>query len=57
MKKIGKPVDISDINVQELENWLKAEQDRLIARKCYALLALAKGASVKSVCLVLHVSR
>jgi len=57
MKTRGKPVDISSINVAELQKWLKAEPERNIALKCQALIALAKGVSVKSVCIVLDISR
>lgn len=57
MKTRGKPVDISTINVAELKKWLKAEPDRNIAIKCQALIALAKGVSVKDVCIVLAISR
>lgn len=57
MKTRGKPVDISAIKVDELENWINADSDRLIAIKCQALIALTKGIRVTDVCIVLGISR
>ena len=57
MKTRGKPVDISSINVAELEQWIKDKPDRQIALKCHALLALTKNISVKVVCLVFGITR
>jgi transposase len=57
MKTRGKPVDISAIKVEDLENWIKADSDRQIAIKCKALIALTKGISVTNVCTVLGISR
>lgn len=58
MKKTrGKPVDISAINVVELEQWIREDADRLNAIKCQALIALTKEVSVTAVCQVLNVTR
>jgi transposase len=57
MKTRGKPVDISAINVDELEKWINADSDRQIAIKCKALISLTKGISVSNVCTVLDISR
>lgn len=57
MNKRGKPVDVSAINSAELEEWIKSSSDRQSAIKCQALIALAKGASVNDVCIVLNVTR
>jgi len=57
MKTRGKPVDISAINVEEIENWIKSDSDRQVAIKCQALIALTKGVSVSDVCIVLGITR
>ena len=57
MNKRGKPVDISAINIADLEEWIKSSPDRQSAIKCQALIAIAKGISVSTVCLVLNVTR
>ncbi|KAF0234783.1 MAG: hypothetical protein FD181_3614, partial [Prolixibacteraceae bacterium] len=40
MKTRGKPVNISGINVNELECWIHERPDRQNAIKCQALIAL-----------------
>ena len=55
--KLGKPVDISGIDPQELKNWIKQDGTRWAAIKCQSLIALSNGASVKEVCNVLDVTR
>ena len=55
--KLGKPVDISGIDPQELKNWIKQDKTRWAAIKCQALIALSNGASVTEVCNVLDVTR
>jgi transposase len=57
MNKRGKPVDISAINIADLEEWIKSSPDRISAVKCQALIALSKGVSVSNVCVVLDVTR
>lgn len=57
MKKRGQPVDISAINVTELEQWIHQDITRVNAIKCQALLALTKDVSVESVCAVLGTTR
>jgi transposase len=57
MNKRGKPVDVSAINEAELEEWIKSSPDRISAIRCQALIALSKGVSVNSVCIVLNVTR
>jgi transposase len=57
MNKRGKPVDVSSINVTDLEEWIKSSPDRASAIKCQALIALSKGVSVNTVCIVLDVTR
>jgi len=55
--KLGKPVDISGINPQELKSWIKQDETRWAAIKCQSLIALSNGVSVTQVCNVLNVTR
>src|SRR3990172_2057573 len=57
MKKRGQPVDISTINIAELEQWIHQDINRVNAIKCQALLSLAKDVSVENVCAVLGTTR
>lgn len=57
MRTRGKAVDISAINVSELEQWIQEDTDRQSAIKCQALIALTKNISVTSVCTVLGITR
>ena len=57
MKTRGKPVNISGINVNELECWIHESPDRQNAIKCQALISLTKNVSVTSVCTVLDITR
>jgi hypothetical protein len=50
MNKRGKSVDVSSINVTDLEEWIKSSPDRASAIKCQALIALSKGVSVSFKC-------
>lgn len=43
MKEREKPVDISAINVGEIESWIHGNTDRQNAVKCKALIALTKN--------------
>ena len=55
--KVGRPVDISDINISEIENWMCSNK---ISRKiliCQSIISLNNGASMKDVCNVLGVTR
>jgi transposase len=55
--KIGRPVDISGINVDDIELWMNSEK---LARKaviCQAIISLNNGVSMKEVCNVLGVTR
>lgn len=55
--KIGRPVDISGINIDEIENWLHSNK---ISRKvlvCQAIVALNRNVKMTEVCNVLGVTR
>ena len=55
--KSGKPVNISGINPQILNDWIRQDKARWAAIKCQALIALSEGVSVTEVCNVLNVTR
>ncbi len=55
--KLGRPVDISGINIDEIESWMYSNK---IARKaliCQSIISLNKNVSMKEVCNVLGVTR
>jgi len=55
--KSGRPVDISGINVNEIEEWMYSNK---ISRKiliCQSIISLNNGAQMKDVCNVLGVTR
>ena len=56
-KKIGKPVDLSGINVQELEQWLNMNPTKMTVLKCQVIIALNRGVSMNKVCEVMDVTR
>ena len=55
--KSGRPVDISGININEIEDWMDSNK---ISRKiliCQSIVSLSNGASMRDVCNVLGVTR
>jgi transposase len=55
--KVGRPVDISGINVVEIQNWLNSNK---MARKiliCQSIIALNRQIPMNEVCRVLGVTR
>ena len=55
--KVGRPVDLSGINISEIENWISING---ISRKiliCQSIISLNNGASMSNVCDVLGVTR
>ena len=55
--KAGRPVDLNDINIDEIGKWMHSEA---ITRKviiCQSIMALHKGVSMSEVCRVLGVTR
>ena len=55
--KAGRPVDLSGINIDEIDKWMHSEA---IVRKviiCQSMMALHKGVSMSDVCNVLDVTR
>jgi transposase len=56
-KHAGRPVDLSDINIQEINDWLNKNK---LARKiliCQGIIALSRGAKMTEVCNVLDITR
>jgi transposase len=56
-RKIGRPVDLSGINISEIENWMYSNT---ISRKtiiCQSIISLNNGTTMSNVCDVLGVTR
>lgn len=55
--KVGRPVDISGINIDEIKVWMNS--DKLIRKSiiCQSIISLNNGVSMKEVCNVLGVTR
>jgi len=56
-KQTGRPVELSGINIQEIDEWLNKNK---LARKiliCQAIMALSRGAKMTEVCNVLDITR
>jgi transposase len=56
-KRVGRPVDLSGINVPELEQWLNMNPMKMTVLKCQTIIALSKGVSMNHVCEVMNVTR
>lgn len=56
-KQTGRPVELSGINVQELDDWLNDNKMSRKILKCQAIIALSRGAKMTEVCNVLDVTR
>ena len=57
MKKIGRKVDISNINVNEIDVWMQTNKQSKDILKCQSIIALHKNVQMKEVCNVLGVTR
>ena len=57
MKKAGRKVDISNININEIEVWMNNNKQSKNILKCQSIIALYKGAQMNEVCNVLGVTR
>ena len=57
MKKAGRKVDLSNINVVDIENWMKSSKRAGSILKCQSILALSKNAKMQEVCNVMGVTR
>jgi transposase len=56
-KQTGRPVDLSGINIKEIDDWLNKNK---LARKiliCQGITALSRGAKMTEVCNVLDITR
>lgn len=56
-KQKGRLVDLSGINVHELDKWLKENKMRRKVLICQAMIALNNGAKMSEVCNVLDITR
>jgi transposase len=59
MNKIrtGRPVDISGINIEELDLWIKSNKEYHKVLICQSIIALHKSAAMSDVCSVYGVTR
>lgn len=55
--KRGRPVDISGINIDEIEKWMKSNTSTRKILICQSILALNKNVAMTEVCNVLGVTR
>ena len=56
-KKRGRPVDINNINLQEIEIWMKGNKSYNHVLLCQSIIALSKGVAMAEVCHVMGVTR
>ena len=56
-KKSGRPVDISGINIKELELWIESNKEHRKILICQSIIALNRGAAMSEVCSVFGVTR
>lgn len=56
-KQTGRPVELSGINIQEIDDWLNNNKMARKALICQAIIALSKGAKMTEVCNVLDITR
>lgn len=55
--KIGRPVDISGINVDEIEDWMRSDKLNRKIIICQSIISLNNGVAMNEVCNVLGVTR
>lgn len=55
--KVGRPVDISGINIENIEVWMNSDKLLRKAVICQSIISLNKGVPMKEVCNVLGVTR
>ncbi len=56
-KTLGRPVDITGININEIELWMKNNKSRNSIIICQSILALNQDATMTEVCHVMGVTR
>jgi transposase len=57
MNKAGRKVDLININISEIEDWIQKNNQSKTILKCQSIIALNNGAQMKEVCNVLGVTR
>ena len=55
--KVGRPVDLSDINIDEIEIWMRKNKTSRKILICQSIISLNNGVSMTKVCDVLGVTR
>jgi transposase len=55
--KVGRPVDLSGINIDEIEIWMRKNKTSRKVIICQSIISLNNGASMTKVCDVLGVTR
>ena len=55
--KVGRPVDLSNINIDEIETWMRRNKTSRKILICQSIISLNNGASMTKVCDVLGVTR
>ncbi len=57
MKKVGRKVDLSNININEINDWMKNNNQSNNILKCQSIISLYKGAQMQEVCNVFGITR
>lgn len=55
--KRGRNVDISGININEIERWINENKHAKVIIKCQSLIALSNGVAMNEVCSVMGTTR
>ena len=55
--RTGRPVDISDINIEEIDLWMNSNKEYRKVLICQSIIALYRGAAMSEVCSVYGVTR
>jgi transposase len=55
--KVGRPVDLSDINISEIKEWMYSNKFSRKILICQSIISLSNGAKMNEVCNVLGVTR
>jgi transposase len=54
---VGRPVDLSDIDISELQEYIKNNKNYRDFIKCHSIISLYEGRSMQHVCTVMGVTR
>ena len=56
-KQTGRPVDLSGVNIKEIDDWMRNNKMTRKILICQAMIALDRGAKMTEVCNVLDITR